>query len=101
MLSTGRTHLCDTLNTAPLNLMSEPIIAQDARLIVVVAFSRADNDELMPMRFDIREEAVRMACCLTAKCAEVPARSRKVQPDIAAFGLSTALFPCSEVAGME
>ena len=78
---------------------------QAARMIVVVAFSRADNDELVPaydpMQFDTPEEAVRMACCLTAKCADVPAWSREVQPDIAAFGLPTALFPCGEVAGME
>jgi hypothetical protein len=42
-----------------------------------------------------------MACRLTAKCGDVPAWNREVQPDIAAFGLPNALFPCGEVGGTE
>ncbi|RCW77063.1 hypothetical protein C7476_1603 [Phyllobacterium bourgognense] len=42
-----------------------------------------------------------MARCVTAKCADVLAWSRGVQPDIAVFGLSTALFHSSAVPEME
>jgi hypothetical protein len=41
-----------------------------------------------------------MARYVTAKCADVLAWSREVQPDIAVFGLSTALFQCCEVPEM-
>lgn len=81
------------------------MITQAARLIVVVAFSRADNDALVqtydPMQFDTPEEAVRMAWCLTGKCAGVLAWSREVQPDIAAYGPPTVLFQYGEVPEME
>jgi hypothetical protein len=57
--------------------MSELADANDhpARLIVVVAFSRADNGQLVPaydpMQFDNPEDATRMARYLAVKCAGV------------------------------
>jgi hypothetical protein len=85
--------------------LSENVITQAARLIVVVAFSRADNDELVPaydpMQFDTPEDAVRMARYLAAKCAGVLAWSREVQPDIGAYGPPTMLFQSGEVPEME
>ena len=81
------------------------MITQAARLIVVVAFSSADSDELVqtydPMQFDTPEGAVRKARYLTAECAGVLAWSREVQPDIAAYGPPTVLFQSGEVPEME
>ena len=78
---------------------------QAARLIVVVAFSRADNDKLVQaydsMQFDTAEGAVRMARYLTAECAGVLAWRREVQPDIAAYGPPTVRFQSGEVPEME
>jgi hypothetical protein len=80
-------------------------MANPARLIVVVAFSRADNGELVPaydpMQFDTTEEAVRVARYLAAKCAGVLAWSRDGQPEIGAYGLPTVLFQSGEVPEME
>lgn len=73
------------------------MITQAARLIVVVAFSRADNDELVPvydpMQFDTPEDAIRMARYLAATCAGVLAWSREVQPDIGAYGATDYALP--------
>jgi hypothetical protein len=81
------------------------MITQAARLIVVVAFSRTDNDKLVPtcdpMQFDTPEGAVRMARYLTAECAGVLAWSREAQPDIAAFCPPTVRFQSGEVPEME
>ena len=81
------------------------MITQAARLIVVVAFSRADSDELVqtydPMQFDTAEGAVRMVRYLTGERAGVLAWSREVQPDIAAYGPPTVLFQSGEVPEME
>jgi hypothetical protein len=79
--------------------------AHPARLIVVVAFSRADDGQLVPaydpMQFDTPKDAIRMARYLAVKCVGVLAWVREAQPDIAAFGLPTARFQCGEVPGME
>ena len=81
------------------------MITQAARLIAVVAFSRAGNDEFVqtydPMQFDTPEGAVRIARYLTAECAGVLAWSREVQPDIAAYGPPTVRYRCGEVPEME
>ena len=77
---------------------------QAARLIVVVAFSRADTDELVPtcdpMQFDT-SEGLSAWRYLTAGCAGVLPWSREVQPDIAAYGPPTARFQSGEVPEME
>ncbi len=81
------------------------MIAQAARLIVVVAFSRADNDELVqgydPMQFETPARAVRLTRYVTAECTGVMAWNREVQPDIAAFGPPTVLLQCGEVPEIE
>ena len=75
------------------------MIPPAARLIVVAAFSRADNDELVqaydPMQFDTAEGAVRMARYFTAECAGALAWSR------AAYGPPTVVFQSGEVPEME
>ena len=66
--------------------------AHPAGLIVVVAFSRADNRQLVPaydpMQFDTPEEATRMARYLAVKCAGVLAWVRDVQPETGGYGPS-------------
>lgn len=66
--------------------MSELPVAKAACLVVVVAFSRAENGDLVPaydpMQFDTQEDATRMARYLATKRAGVLAWSREVQPVI-------------------
>ncbi|MBB3147249.1 hypothetical protein FHS21_003665 [Phyllobacterium trifolii] len=87
--------------------MSELPVAKaaPARLVVVVAFSRADNGELVPaydpMQFDTPEDATRMARYLAAKCAGVLAWSREAQPVIGEYGPPTILFQSGDVPELE
>ncbi|UXN58427.1 hypothetical protein [Phyllobacterium zundukense] len=76
-----------------------------ARLIVVVAFSRAGNGQLVPaydpMQFDTPEEATRMARYLSVKCAGVVAWVRDAQPDAGEYGPPTILFRSGDVPELE
>jgi hypothetical protein len=87
--------------------MSELSVAKAhrSRLVVVVAFSRADNGELVPaydpMQFDTPEDATRMARYLAAKCAGVLAWSREGQPVIGESGPPTILFQSGDVPELE
>ena len=87
--------------------MSELADANDhpARLIVVVAFSRADNGQLVPaydpMQFDTPEDATRMARYLAGKCVGVLAWVRDVQPDVGGYGQPTILFQSGDVPDLE
>jgi hypothetical protein len=80
-------------------------MANPARLILVVTFSRADNGELVPayepMQFDTPEDATRMARCLASECAGVLAWSRDAQPDVGSYGPPTILFQSGEVPELE
>ncbi|WP_271894383.1 hypothetical protein [Candidatus Phyllobacterium onerii] len=79
--------------------------AHPADLIVVVAFSRADNGQLVPaydpMQFDTPEEATRMARYLAVKCAGVLAWVRDVQPETGGYGPPTILFQSGDVPELE
>ena len=79
--------------------------AHPARLVVVIAFSRADNGELAraydPMQFDTHEDATRRARYLAVKCAGVLAWSREAQPTIGEYGPSTILFQSGDVPELE
>ncbi|MBZ9605238.1 hypothetical protein [Phyllobacterium chamaecytisi] len=79
--------------------------AHPARLIVVVAFSRADNGQLVPaydpMQFETPEEATRMARYLAVKCAGVLAWVRDAQPDAGGYGPPTILFQSGDVPELE
>ena len=79
--------------------------AHPARLIVVVAFSREDNGQLVPaydpMQFDTPEDATRMAHYLAVKCAGVLAWVRDAQPDVGGYGPPTILFQSGDVPELE
>ncbi|MDR6635524.1 hypothetical protein J2X72_004338 [Phyllobacterium sp. 1468] len=79
--------------------------AHPAHLIVVVAFSRADNGLLVPaydpMQFDTPEEATRMARYLAVKCAGVLAWIRDAQPEAGGYGSPTILFQSGDVPDLE
>ncbi|CAN7425109.1 hypothetical protein LJR231_002750 [Phyllobacterium sp. LjRoot231] len=87
--------------------MSELLVAKahPARPVVVIAFSRADNGELVPaydpMQFDTQEDATRMARYLAAKCTGVLAWSREAQPVIGEYGPPTILFQSGDVPELE
>jgi hypothetical protein len=87
--------------------MSELADANDhpARLMVVVAFSRVDNGQLVPaydpMQFDTPEDAARMARYLAGKCVGVLAWVRDVQPDAGGYAAPTILFQSGDVPELE
>nr|WP_271894210.1 hypothetical protein [Phyllobacterium sp. IY22] len=72
---------------------------------MVIAFSRADNAQLVPaydpMQFDTSEDATRMARYLAVKCAGVLAWSREAQPAIGEYGPPTILFQSGDVPELE
>jgi hypothetical protein len=80
-------------------------MTQPARLIVIVAFSRADNGELVPaccpMLFDTPEEILRVARYLAARDAGGLAWSRDAHADIGAYGTPTILFHSGAVPEVE
>jgi len=71
------------------------------RLIVVDAFSRADNGELVPaynpIQFNTEEDAVRMARYLAAQHAGVLAWSFDEQSGTGEYGPPTVLFQSGTV----
>ncbi len=79
--------------------------AYPARLIVVVAFSRANNGRLVPasdpMQFDTPHEATQMARYLAAKCAGVLAWVRDAQHEVGGYGPPTILFQSGDVPELE
>ncbi len=74
-------------------------------LIVVVAFKRTDDGQLVPaydpMQFDTEDDAIRMARTLAGSCAGVLAWSREADPDTGPYGQPTILFQSGDVADME
>ncbi|MCX8282449.1 hypothetical protein OSJ77_19855 [Phyllobacterium sp. 0TCS1.6C] len=75
------------------------------RLIVVMAFDRSDEGDLIPAgeptQFDSEDRALRTARDLAAKHESVIAWSRDAQPDVGEYGLPTVLFQQGEVPDME
>ncbi|MGN8023020.1 hypothetical protein ACTJJ7_20135 [Phyllobacterium sp. 22229] len=75
------------------------------RLIVVMAFSRSDEGELVPafeaMQFEVEDRAIRTARDLAGKHVGVIAWTREAQPDIGEYGPPTVLFQSGEVPDME
>ena len=75
------------------------------RLIVVMAFDRSDEGELVPAfdaaQFDSEDRAMRSARELADKHVGVLAWSREVEPDIGEYGPPTVLFQSGEVPDME
>lgn len=75
------------------------------RLIVVMAFDRSEEGEIVPafeaMQFDSEERALRSARELAAKHIAVLAWARDAQPDVGEYGPPTVLFQSGEVPEME
>ncbi len=75
------------------------------RLIVVMAFSRSDEGELVPafeaMQFEVEDRAIRSARDLAGKHVGVIAWAREAQPDTKEYGPPNVLFQSGEVPDME
>jgi hypothetical protein len=76
-----------------------------ANLIVVMAFDRSEDGELLtafgPADQQSEERAVRLARTLTTKHVGVIAWSREAHPDIGEYGPPTTLFVKGDVPEME
>ncbi|MBA8880696.1 hypothetical protein [Phyllobacterium myrsinacearum] len=80
-------------------------MAQPPKLIVVMAFSRSDEGELVPafepVQFDTEERALRSARSLAGQHVGVLAWSREADPNIGEYGPPAVLFQSGEVPDME
>ncbi|WP_404928132.1 hypothetical protein [Phyllobacterium calauticae] len=80
-------------------------MTQPAKLIVVMAFDRSDNGDLIPafeaVQFDSEERALRSGKNLAGQHIGVLAWAREAQPDIGEYGPPTVLFQSGEVPEME
>ena len=80
-------------------------MANLARLIVVIAFTRTDGGRLLPaydpMQFNTEEEATQMARYLAATCAGVLAWSCEADLDTGTYGQPTILFQSGDVPELE
>ena len=87
--------------------MSDAVLpqAKTPKLIVVVAFDRAEDGELMtafgPADQQSEERAIRLAKTLSTKHVGVIAWSREAHPDIGEYGPPTTLFVSGDVPDME
>ena len=79
--------------------------AKTPKLIVVVAFDRLDDGELLtafgPADQQSEERAIRLARTLATKHTGVIAWSREAHPDIGEYGPPTTLFVSGDVPDME
>jgi hypothetical protein len=79
--------------------------AKTPKLIVVVAFDRLDDGELLtafgPADQQSEERAIRLARTLATKHTGVIAWSREARPDIGEYGPPTTLFVSGDVPDME
>jgi hypothetical protein len=79
--------------------------AKTPKLIVVVAFDRGEDGELLtafgPADQQSEERAIRLARTLAAKHTGVIAWSREAHPDIGEYGPPTTLFVSGDVPDME
>ncbi len=75
------------------------------RLIVVMAFSRSHEGELVPafeaMQFEVEDRAIRSARNLAGKHVGVMAWAREAPPDTGEYGQPNVLFQSGEVPDME
>ncbi|MDR6632377.1 hypothetical protein J2X72_001161 [Phyllobacterium sp. 1468] len=75
------------------------------RLIVVMAFDRSEEGELVPafeaMQFDFEDRAIRCARDLASQHVGVLAWVREAELDIGEYGPPTVLFQAGEVPEME
>jgi hypothetical protein len=75
------------------------------RLIVVMAFDRSEEGELVPafdaMSFEVEDRALRSAKDLASKHVGVLAWSRNAEPGNGEYGPPTVLFQSGEVPEME
>ncbi|MGC0054502.1 hypothetical protein ACNSPG_15815 [Brucella pituitosa] len=76
-----------------------------ARLIVVAAFDKNDDGELIPafdpMAFETEGRAMKSALALEGKHAGVVAWSREADPDIGEYGPPAIIFQYGEIPDME
>lgn len=76
-----------------------------ARLIVVAAFDKNGDGELIPafdpVAFETEGRARRAAQALEGKHVGVVAWSREADPDIGEYGPPAVLFQCGEIPDME
>jgi hypothetical protein len=79
--------------------------AKTPKLIVVVAFDRLDDGELLtafgPADQQSEERAIHLARALATKHTGVIAWSREAHPDIGEYGPPTTLFVSGDVPDME
>ncbi|MBA8840919.1 hypothetical protein [Ochrobactrum sp. RH2CCR150] len=77
----------------------------NARLIVVAAFDRNGDGELVPafepMAFETEGRALRAAQSLEGKHVGVVAWSREAHPDVGEYGPPAVLFQCGDIPDME
>ncbi|MFC7067491.1 hypothetical protein [Brucella rhizosphaerae] len=76
-----------------------------ARLIVVAAFDRNDDGELVsafdPVAFDTEGRALRTARSLEGKHTGIVAWSREADPDIGEYGPPAIIYQYGEIPDME
>ncbi|TCQ82625.1 hypothetical protein EDF68_1011017 [Ochrobactrum sp. BH3] len=76
-----------------------------ARLIVVAAFDRNDDGELVPafdpMAFETEGRALRTAQALEGKHTGIVAWSREAHPDIGEYGPPAIIFQYGDIPDME
>lgn len=90
-----------------LTTMSDTILPQQKphKLIVVVAFDRDEEGELLPVfgpqEFQSEDRAKRIARGLAEKHTGVVAWSRDAKPEIGEYGSPTVLFQAGDVPDME
>ena len=87
--------------------MSDAVLplAKTPKLIVVVAFDRGEDGELMtafgPADQQSEERAIRLAKTLSTKHVGVIAWSREAHPNIGEYGPPATLFVSGDVPDME
>lgn len=80
-------------------------MAQTGKLIVLTAFTKTDDGELIPAfeprQIDSEEKAMRIARSMAAEYAGVIAWSRDADPSIGEYGPPTILFQHGEIPDLE
>lgn len=80
-------------------------MAQTGKLIVLSAFTKTDDGELIPAfeprQIDTEEKAMRIARSMAPEYAGVLAWSRDADPSIGEYGPPTILFQHGEIPDME
>ncbi len=80
-------------------------MTQTGKLIVLAAYSKTDDGELLPAfeprQIDSEEKAMRLARAMAGEYAGVIAWSRDANPSLGEFGPPTILFQSGELPELE